>query len=96
MREVAIPSFSPIAVHTPNACHSMKCFNLYISAIYKIVAEVCKHFALNLCFVVNSQQFKTKHLYVPGSIAKMMPLLRRTLVRLDQYSATGFELIAVS
>lgn len=29
MREVAIPSRSPKALHTPNACHSIKSLNLY-------------------------------------------------------------------
>jgi hypothetical protein len=30
MRDVAIPILSPMAVQTPNACHSIKCFILFI------------------------------------------------------------------
>ena len=35
IREVAIPIRSPIAVHTPNTCHSIKCFSLFIALNYK-------------------------------------------------------------
>lgn len=35
IREVAIPILSPMAAHTPNTCHSMKNFILFMGLIYK-------------------------------------------------------------
>ena len=31
--DVAMPILSPMAVHTPKACHSIKCLNLFILQI---------------------------------------------------------------
>jgi len=38
--EVAIPILSPKAVQTPNTCHSMKNFILFMGLIYKKTATV--------------------------------------------------------
>ena len=50
MDEVAMPNFSPIAVQTPNARHSINCFNLFIPQ-YK--NYYCKHRRVSYCFIIN-------------------------------------------
>lgn len=36
MRDVAMPNRSPIAVQTPNACHSINCLNRFMPLNYNI------------------------------------------------------------
>jgi len=52
MREVAIPNRAPIAEHTPNACHSMNCLNLFILQYKKFTANIYKQFFLKILFNV--------------------------------------------
>ena len=55
MREVAIPNFSPMVAHTPNACHSIKYLSLFIPQFKNLVSIIYKLIFYKFCFNVNSQ-----------------------------------------
>jgi hypothetical protein len=88
IREVAIPILSPIAVHTPNTCHSMKCFSLFMKLNYKKIAgqekQISVKFAVAiyryLWYLAGPIELRPSTLLRASFVALRLPFGRRTRV----------------